>query len=95
MSENQIKQAVKKSIADYPERAEGLVEEYRSINCGVNKSKAVKNQAVTQDSIKAIPSQAITCKQLIAKGINNIEVANNMWAKSLDRDNDGIACESR
>lgn len=86
---------MKKSIADYPERAEGLVEEYRSINCGVNKSKAVKNQAVTQDSIKAIPSQAITCKQLIAKGINNIEVANNMWAKSLDRDNDGIACESR
>ncbi len=38
LSRKQIRQVVKKSIADYPERAEGLVEEYRSQFCKVAKN---------------------------------------------------------
>jgi Excalibur calcium-binding domain len=43
----------------------------------------------------AIPEQSGNCKDLRARGISNINVEANPWASRLDRDNDGIACESR
>ncbi len=102
LSRKQIRQAVKKSIADYPERAEGLVKEYRSQFCTVAKnpteakSTAVdKKQQVTTSSGEVIPAQSGTCKELRARGIKNIDVAINPWAKVKDRDDDGIACESK
>ena len=102
LSRKQIRQAVKKSIADYPERAEGLVQEYRSQFCKVaqnptaTKSTAVDNQKqVTATSGEVIPQQSGTCKQLRARGIKDIDVAVNPWAKGKDRDDDGIACESK
>ncbi|MBV6623563.1 MAG: excalibur calcium-binding domain-containing protein [Rivularia sp. (in: Bacteria)] len=102
LSRKQIRQAVKQSIADYPERAEGLVAEYRSQNCTVaNNSTAatsidVGRQRVVNNSNQVIPSpQLNSCKQLRAQGIKDINVATNPWAKRFDRDNDGIACESK
>jgi hypothetical protein len=101
LSKKQIRQAVKKSIADYPERAEGLVAEYRSEYCTVAKNPtdvttSIDNkQQVTASSNEVIPQQSGTCKELRARGIKNISVAANPWAKKKDRDNDGIACESK
>ena len=103
LSRKQIRQAVKKSIADYPERTEGLVEEYRSQFCKVStnptsvKSNSVgKKQRVTVSNGEVIPpSQLNSCKKLKAAGIKDIDVAVNPWAKRFDRDDDGIACESR
>ncbi len=102
LSRKQIRQAVKKSIADYPERAEGLVEEYRSQFCTVAKNPTDakstpvdKKQRVTTSSGEVIPQQSGTCKELRARGIKNIDVAINPWASKKDRDNDGIACESK
>lgn len=50
----------------------------------------------SQPAIKgsAIPEQSGNCKELRARGIENIDVAANPWSSRLDRDNDGIACES-
>ncbi|MBW4511718.1 MAG: excalibur calcium-binding domain-containing protein [Scytonematopsis contorta HA4267-MV1] len=42
-----------------------------------------------------IPEQSGNCKDLRAKGISNIDVKVNPWASDLDRDDDGVACESR
>ena len=102
LSRKQIRQAVKKSIADYPERAEGLVQEYRSQFCTVAENPTVttssvvdSKQQVTATSGEVIPQQSGTCKQLRARGIKDINVAANPWAKRKDRDNDGIACESK
>lgn len=102
LSRKQVRQAVKKSIVDYPERAEGLVQEYRSQFCTiaenstVTKSTAVNNkQQVSTSTGEVIPPQSGTCKELRARGIKNISVAANPWAKVKDRDNDGIACESK
>lgn len=102
LSRKQIRQAVKKSIADYPERAEGLVQEYRSQFCKVAnnptpaKSTIVDSkQQVTATNGKVIPRQSGSCKKLRAQGIKDIDVAVNRWAKGKDRDNDGIACESK
>ncbi|MGB3758652.1 MAG: excalibur calcium-binding domain-containing protein [Rivularia sp. (in: cyanobacteria)] len=102
LSRKQIRQAVKKSIADYPERAEGLVQEYRSQYCTVAKNPTEakstvvdKKQQVTTTTGEVIPAQSGTCKELKAKGIKNIDVAVNPWAIKKDRDNDGIACESK
>ncbi|MEM6402682.1 MAG: excalibur calcium-binding domain-containing protein [Cyanobacteria bacterium P01_D01_bin.116] len=103
LSRKQIRQAVKKSIADYPERTEGLVKEYRSQFCTVannpttTKSNTVDNkQRVTVSSGEVIPpSQLNSCKKLRAAGIKDIDVAVNPWAKQFDRDDDGIACESK
>ncbi|MEM6753687.1 MAG: excalibur calcium-binding domain-containing protein [Cyanobacteria bacterium P01_C01_bin.38] len=101
LSRKQIRQAVKKSIADYPERAEGLVQEYRSQYCTVAKNPTSENpiavdnkQQVSATTSEIIPRQSGTCKELRARGIKNINVAANPWAKRKDRDNDGIACES-
>jgi hypothetical protein len=101
LSRKQIRQAVKKSIADYPERAEGLVQEYRSQFCTVAEnptattSTPVDNkQQVSATTGEIIPPQSGTCKQLRARGIKNINVTANPWARKKDRDNDGIACES-
>ncbi len=96
LSESQIKNAVKQSITNYPERAEGLVAEYRSINCGAKtKSSAVdaKQFAVNPSSI--IQPESVSCKELKARGITNIRVASNPWASRLDKDADGFACESK
>ena len=103
LSRKQIRQAVKKSIADYPERAQGLVEEYRSQYCTVAKNptdakstSVDKKQRVTTSSGEVIPpSQLNSCKKLRAQGIKDIDVAANPWAKRFDRDDDGIACESK
>ncbi len=101
LSRKQIRQAVKKSIADYPERAEGLVQEYRSQFCTVAKnpteakSTAVDKKQQVTNSGEVIPAQSGTCKELRARGIKNIDVAINPWAKVKDRDDDGIACESK
>lgn len=102
LSRKQIRQAVKKSIADYPERAEGLVQEYRSQFCTVTKNVTPENsiavdnkQQVNTITGEVIPQQSGTCKQLRARGIKNIDVAINPWARKKDRDNDGIACESK
>ena len=103
LSRKQIRQAVKKSIADYPERTEGLVEEYRSQFCKVStnptsvKSNSVgKKQRVAVSNGEVIPSSQLnSCKKLRAAGIKDIDVAVNPWAKRFDRDDDGIACESR
>ena len=93
---------MKKSIADYPQRAEGLVAEYRSQYCTVAKnptattSTAVDNkQPVIVSTGEVIPPQSGSCKELKARGIKNIDVAVNPWAKKKDRDDDGIACESK
>ncbi|AFY52928.1 putative calcium-binding protein [Rivularia sp. PCC 7116] len=90
LSRKQIRQAVKQSIADYPERAEGLVAEYRSQNCTVaqNPTAATSNQVIPSPQLNS-------CKQLKAQGIKDINVTTNPWAKRFDRDNDGIACESK
>lgn len=102
LSRKQIRQAVKKSIADYPERAEGLVKEYRSQFCQVSKNPtSVKSnslgntQRTTVSTGEVISRQSGSCKQLRARGIKDIDVAANPWAKGKDRDDDGIACESR
>lgn len=102
LSRKQIRQAVKKSIADYPERAEGLVQEYRKQFCTAAKnpttvkSTAVdNNQQVSATTGEVIPPQSGTCKELRARGIKNISVAANPWAIKKDRDKDGIACESK
>ena len=102
LSRKQIRQAVKQGIADYPERAEGLVKEYRSQFCTVAtnptpaKSTAVDNkQQVTTTTGEVIPPQSGSCKELRARGIKDIDVAANPWARKKDRDNDGIACESK
>ena len=102
LSRKQIREAVKKSIADYPQRAEGLVAEYRSQYCTVAKnptattSTAVDNkQPVIVSTGEVIPPQSGSCKELKARGIKNIDVAVNPWAKKKDRDDDGIACESK
>ncbi|MBW4600533.1 MAG: excalibur calcium-binding domain-containing protein [Calothrix sp. FI2-JRJ7] len=52
-------------------------------------------KAPTFTSNSAIPPQSGTCKDLKARGISDIDVAANPWASRLDRDNDGVACESR
>ncbi|MGB3636932.1 MAG: excalibur calcium-binding domain-containing protein [Rivularia sp. (in: cyanobacteria)] len=102
LNRKQIRQAVKKSIADYPERAEGLVQEYRSQYCTVAKNPTItkstsvdKKQPVTASTGEVIPPQSGSCKELRARGIKNIDVAANPWAKGKDRDDDGIACESK
>ncbi len=95
LSKSQIKQAVKQSIAEYPERADGLVAEYRSSNCAIAKNPTVATTSVTVDNSNRVPSQSGSCKQLRAQGIKNISVAANPWAGRLDRDNDGVACESK
>ncbi|BAY86769.1 hypothetical protein NIES267_62800 [Calothrix parasitica NIES-267] len=97
LSRKQIRQAVKKSIADYPERAEGLVEEYRSQFCQVAQNPtAIDNQQRVTSTAKVIPpSKLNSCKKLRARGIKDIDVAVNPWARKFDRDDDGIACESK
>ncbi|MEO1561297.1 MAG: excalibur calcium-binding domain-containing protein, partial [Cyanobacteria bacterium J06632_19] len=101
LSRKQIRQAVKQSIADYPERAEGLVTEYRRQNCTLAKNPAtatsigVDEKPIASNSSEVIPSpQLNSCKELRAQGIKDINVTTNPWAKRFDRDNDGIACES-
>jgi hypothetical protein len=42
----------------------------------------------------AIPEQEGNCKELHARGIENIDVKANPWASKLDRDKDGVACEA-
>jgi Excalibur calcium-binding domain len=58
-----------------------------------SKPKQPENRTpVTNGS--TIPAQSGNCKELRARGIENIDVKANPWASRLDRDKDGVACES-
>ncbi|NJL64534.1 MAG: excalibur calcium-binding domain-containing protein [Methylacidiphilales bacterium] len=56
-------------------------------------AKQIENQTLVTNG-SAIPSQSGSCKNLRARGIENIDVKANPWAKRLDRDDDGVACEA-
>ena len=56
--------------------------------------RTAKNQPTSKPQAGSAAQNAKNCKELAAQGIQNISVAQNPWAARLDRDNDGIACES-
>jgi hypothetical protein len=60
----------------------------------VSRPKQVETKPAPLTSGSTIPAQSGNCKELRARGISNIDVKANPWAKRLDRDNDGVACES-
>lgn len=94
LTEAQFYQAVKQSIKENQAQANNLVTEFRASNCAQTRntsSTVVKAPVFTG---KVVIEQAGSCKDLRARGISNINVKTNPWASKLDRDNDGIACES-
>ncbi|WP_414623841.1 excalibur calcium-binding domain-containing protein [Calothrix sp. CCY 0018] len=68
-------------------------EDERSPISPASKPQQVENQTPVTNS-STIPAQSGSCKELRARGITNIDVSINPWASRLDRDNDGVACES-
>jgi outer membrane biosynthesis protein TonB len=74
-------------------KAEVQTQRIETTRSPASKSKQPENQTpVTNGS--AIPAQSGSCKDLKARGFSDIDVKSNPWASRLDKDKDGVACES-
>jgi hypothetical protein len=95
LTEPQFYQAVRQSVAENQAKANNLVAEFRAKNCGAqSKNVNTNTQKVPTPTDKVILEQSGSCKDLSARGISNINVKANPWARELDQDKDGTACES-
>lgn len=104
LTEPQFLQAVRQSIAENQAKANNLVTEFRAKNCGAQSQnvntktqktqKIQKTQKAPTPTDKVVLEQSGSCSDLKARGITNINVKTNPWAKNLDQDKNGIACES-
>ncbi|OKH33214.1 hypothetical protein NIES2101_40135 [Calothrix sp. HK-06] len=101
LTEPQFYQAVKQNIIKNQAKTNNLVAEFRASNCGAQSKNVNTKIQQTQKAQKAptptdnvILEQSGSCQDLNARGISNINVQINPWAKALDQDKDGIACES-
>lgn len=100
LTETQFYQAVKQNIIKNQAKTNNLVAEFRASNCGAPQNINTKTQKVEKPqkaptpTDKVILEQSGSCQDLNARGISNINVQINPWAKPLDQDRDGIACKS-
>ncbi|MBW4602510.1 MAG: excalibur calcium-binding domain-containing protein [Calothrix sp. FI2-JRJ7] len=101
LSERQFYQAVRQTIGENQAQANDLVAQYRESNCSIASKQYSKIEtklaptprtSVTNGVV--VPVQSGNCKDLKARGFNDIDVSVNPWASWLDRDKDGIACEA-
>lgn len=100
LTEKQFYQAVRQTIAENQAQANNLVTQYRESNCSIASKQYSKIETklapAPRTSVKnsVVSVQSGNCKDLKARGFNNIDVLVNPWASRLDRDKDGIACEA-
>ncbi|MBW4598374.1 MAG: excalibur calcium-binding domain-containing protein [Calothrix sp. FI2-JRJ7] len=101
LTEPQFYQAVKQNIINNQAKTNNLIAEFRASNCGAqSKNVNTKTQKLQKPQKAPIPTDKVileqsgSCQDLNARGISNINVQINPWAKALDQDKDGIACES-